>query len=210
MRASDAKYKIYLDERAIITNGNFLIDLLKVFQNDKTVGAVGTSGAIELSTHGVSLMSAKRTVKNFSREVEILDGFFFATQYDLPWRADLFADNFFGGEAQCVEFRRAGYKLFVIGDWISFDTSDLKFDETSRQKFLNEYSTDLFPLVSVIIPTFNRQHRSRNKRRFNQRRDRNADSRLPCPRQAHKVFSEQRLHFARQLELFARLQQPRR
>ena len=79
MRASDAKYKIYLDERAVITNGNFLIDLLKVFQRDKTVGAVGTSGAIKLSTHGVSLMSSKRVVKNFSCEVEILDGFFFAT-----------------------------------------------------------------------------------------------------------------------------------
>ena len=156
MRASDAKYKIYLDERAVITNGNFLIDLLKVFQSDKTVGAVGTSGAIKLSTHGVSLMSSKRVFKNFSCEVEILDGFFFATQYDLPWRDDLFADNFFGGEAQCVEFRRAGYKLFVIGDWISVDIANLKFDEASRQKFLNEYSADLFPLVSIIIPTFNR------------------------------------------------------
>ena len=156
MRASDAKYKIYLDERATVTNKNFLVELLKVFQTDKTVGAVGTSGAIELSTHGVSLNSAKRAAKNFSCEVEVLDGFFFATQYDLPWRDDLFADNFFGGEAQCVEFRRAGYKIFVIGDWISVDTANLKLDEPSRQKFLEEYSADLFPLVSVVIPTFNR------------------------------------------------------
>ena len=156
MRASDAKYKIYIDERAVVTKENFVDDLMKVFQNDKTVGAVGTSGAIELSTHGVSLNSAKRAAKNFSCEVEVLDGFFFATQYDLPWRDDLFSDNFFGGEAQCVEFKRAGYKLFVIGDWISIDTASLKLDEPSRQKFLNEYSADLFPLVSVIIPTFNR------------------------------------------------------
>ncbi|MBQ7628766.1 MAG: glycosyltransferase family 2 protein, partial [Selenomonadaceae bacterium] len=29
-------------------------------------------------------------------------------------------------------------------------------DEDSRNNFLNEYSKDLFPLVTVIIPTFNR------------------------------------------------------
>ena len=156
MRASDAKYKIYLDERAVVTNRNFIVELLKVFGGDGKIGAVGTSGAIELSTHGVSLNSAKRAAKNFSREVEVLDGFFFATQYDLPWREDLFDDNFFGGEVQCVEFKRAGYKLFVVGDWIAYDAANFTLDEASRQKFLAEYSADLFPLVSVIIPTFNR------------------------------------------------------
>ena len=65
MRASDAKYKIYLDERAVVTNRNFLVELLKVFGGDGKIGAVGTSGAIELSTHGVSLNSAKRAAKNF-------------------------------------------------------------------------------------------------------------------------------------------------
>ena len=155
MRSSDAKYKIYIDEHAIITDENFLIELLKIFR-DESIVAVGTSGAVELSTHGISLNSAKRTDKNFRGEVEIADGFFFATQYDLPWRHDLFADNFFGGQAQCVEFKRAGYKIFVGGEWIDYRGENFTLDETSRQKFLDEYSTDLFPLVSIIIPTFNR------------------------------------------------------
>ena len=155
MRSSDAKYKIYIDERAVITDENFLHELLKIF-SDESIGAVGTSGAVELSTHGVSLTSAKRFDENFRGEVEIVDGFFFATQYDLPWRHDLFADNFFGGQAQCVEFKRAGYKIFGGGDWISFDGKNFALDETSRNKFLDEYSADLFPLVTIIIPTFNR------------------------------------------------------
>lgn len=155
MRSSDAKYKIYINEHTIINDENFLFKLLEIF-SDESIGAVGTSGAVELSTHGISLTSAKRAGKNFRGEVEIVDGFFFATQYDLPWRADLFTDNFFGGQAQCVEFKRAGYKIFGGGDWIHFNGENFTLDETSRNKFLDEYSADLFPLVSVIIPTFNR------------------------------------------------------
>lgn len=155
MRSSDAKYKIYIDEHAIINDENFLHELLEIFR-DESIGAVGTSGAVELSTHGVSLTSAKRADENFRGEVEIVDGFFFATQYDLPWRVDLFTDNFFGGQAQCVEFKRAGYKIFSGGDWIYYNGENFALDETSRNKFLDEYSADLFPLVSVIIPTFNR------------------------------------------------------
>lgn len=154
--ASDAKYKIYLDERAVITNENFLAEMLMIFDSDKKIGAIGTSGTPELSTHGVSLTSAKRTDKNFYTETQIVDGFFFATQYDLAWRHDLFKDNFFGGQAQCVEFKRAGYKIFIGGYWISFSGENFKLDEVARNIFLNEYSKDLFPLVSVVIPTFNR------------------------------------------------------
>ena len=156
-QSDDAKYKIYIDERAVITNENFLIELLKTF-SDEQIGLVGTSGAIQLSTHGIALNSYNRTDENFSGEVDAVDGFFIATQHDLPWRID-FTDNFFGVQAQCVEFRRAGYKVFVpqqISPWISIDGNAIQIDEDARQKFLDEYSVDLFPLVSVIIPTFNR------------------------------------------------------
>ncbi|MBR4383055.1 MAG: hypothetical protein IKP64_05805, partial [Selenomonadaceae bacterium] len=59
-QSSDAKYKIYLDERATITNENFLTELLEIF-SDGQPALVGTSGAIQLSTHGISLHSYKRT-----------------------------------------------------------------------------------------------------------------------------------------------------
>ena len=107
MQASDAKYKIYLDEQAVVTDANFLHELLKIFR-DESIGAV-----------------------------EVADGIFFATQYDLPWREDLFADDSFGGRAQCVEFKRAGFKVVIGGDWIFC-------------------RGDVCPLVTVIIPTFNR------------------------------------------------------
>lgn len=159
MRASDAKYKIYMDERTTVTNQNFLSELLEIFNSDKTIGLVGVTGAVELSTNGISVKSFKRTYKDFSGEVEAVDFFFLATQYDLPWRHDLFTDDFFGRQAQCIEFKRAGYKVFVArqsNPWVAYQNEKLTIDDANRQKFLDEYSKDLFPLVSVIIPTFNR------------------------------------------------------
>jgi len=63
MKNSDAKYKIYLDENAVIANKNFLYDVIKIFESDEKIGVIGTSGAVELSTHGICLSSAKRCGK---------------------------------------------------------------------------------------------------------------------------------------------------
>lgn len=172
---SDAKYKIYLDENVVVTNENAVLDLLKIFRSDETVAIVGVSGAVELSTHGISLISSKRWGKcfagiqktlndwgsddNLCKDVEAADGFFFATQYDVPWRQDLFCDDFFGFAAQCAEFKKLGYKTVVVNQnapWIWCKSNDLQFDDTARKIFLEEYSSEFFPLVSVIIPTFNR------------------------------------------------------
>ncbi len=159
MRASDAKYKIYLDERAVIVKEDFLIDLLAIFQSDAQIGAVGTGGAIELPLNGISFYSDKHTDKNYSGEVAVIDGYLFATQYDLPWRHEEFRDGFFGGQAQCAEFKRAGYKLWgaaQVEPWLSHDEITFASDKASCRLFLDEYAKDFLPLVTVIIPTFNR------------------------------------------------------
>ncbi len=175
MKKMDAKYKIYIDEQVEVVQKNIFEEVLKIFQSDEKIGVVGVSGAIKLSTSGVCINSAKRCGKIFLgikkgvkdwknitedfREVEAVDGFFFATQYDIDWRQDLFKKNTFGETAQCLEFKRRGYKSVVLNSktpaiWCK--TSKFAIDETGRKNFLQEYSAELFPLVSVIIPTFNR------------------------------------------------------
>ena len=105
MKESDAKYKIYLDENISILHKNVLSEIISVFESNKDIGAIGFSGAIQLSTHGVCFNSAKRCGKisigankklqdwgddkRKFLEVEALDSFFIATQYDLTWREDL-------------------------------------------------------------------------------------------------------------------------
>lgn len=175
MKKSDAKYKIYLDEHVSILNKDFLPELIKIFQSDEKIGIIGVSGAIELSTHGVCMNSPKHCGKIFMgrdkvlnewssddveyTEVEAVDDFFIATQYDIDWRHELFPNNTFGGTAQCMEFRRKGYKSVVVTQdkpWIWDRIEKILIDEIDRANFLNVYSKDIFPLVSVIIPTFNR------------------------------------------------------
>ena len=175
MKESDAKYKFYLDEKISITDKNIFTKILETFKSDEKIGVIGVSGAINLSTHGVCLDSMNRCGKVFMGndrketawkdidgdycEVEAVDGWFIATQYDLDWRHEIFHGNYFGETAQCLEFRRAGYKVVVINQKepsIWYIANRVGIDELDRTNFLDEYSKDIFPLVSVIIPTFNR------------------------------------------------------
>ena len=175
MKKSDAKYKIYIDEKISVLDKNILTKIVETFKSDEKIGVIGLSGAINLSTHGICLDSMNRCGKVFMGndkketswkdidgdycEVEAVDGWFIATQYDLDWQHELFHGNYFGEAAQCLEFRRAGYKVVVINQVapsVWYIANRVGIDELSRTVFLDEYSKDIFPLVSVIIPTFNR------------------------------------------------------
>lgn len=131
MRASDAKYKIYLHQDTFIVEPNFLDYLLKLFKKDSKIGMIGIVGAEKLSKDGV--MWHEQRCGNFYRleeliksgfdniihlkrghkEVEVIDGFLMATQYDLPWREDAFRGFDFYDVSQCMEFRREGYKIAI-------------------------------------------------------------------------------------------------
>ena len=45
--------------------------------------------------------------------VEAIDGLLIATQYDFPWREDLFKEFDFYDASQSMEFIRKGYKVVV-------------------------------------------------------------------------------------------------
>ena len=173
MKKSNAKYKIYIDDQVILQNENIVSEILKIFKSDETIGMIGCSGAIQLSTNGICVSSAKRcgklqtgiNGKNITdwrgiegnyREVEVIDGYFIATQYDIPFREEF---GNMSDSAQCMEFRRKKYKVVVAYQdrpyvWCKYNA--WRITDDTRQKFLEEYSKDIFPLVTVIIPTFNR------------------------------------------------------
>ena len=80
-------------------------------------------------------------------EVEVIDGFLMITQYDVPWREDLFDQWDFYDCSQSKEFARHGYKVVVpeLGKpWCIHDSgyvSLLNYD-TERLKFIKEYGGD--------------------------------------------------------------------
>lgn len=161
MAASDAKYKIYLHQDVFIINPDFISDMLKVFEHPE-IGMLGMVGAVNLPENAI-MWSGERVGKicangrYFSKEsemsgliegeeqvVEAVDGLLMATQYDVPWREDIFDGWDFYDVSQSQEFIRKGYQVVVPRQkhpWCLHDDGvlGLKNYHYYREKFLEEY-----------------------------------------------------------------------
>lgn len=76
--------------------------------------------------------------------VEAVDGLLIATQYDVPWREDLFHHFDFYDVSESFEMRKAGYKILVPHQsvpWVIHDSSfaKLNFYDEARRIALEEY-----------------------------------------------------------------------
>lgn len=177
--SSDAKYKVYLHQDTFIINKNFINDILSIFQNDE-IGMIGVVGAKKIPTNAIwweanerygqvfenhsgvmNLLSFSDSEREYE-EVKAIDGLIMITQYDLPWREDIFDGWHFYDVSQSVEFELNGYKVVVPKQeypWCIHDCGLVNTEngyEEYREKFLDEYSKKIFPLVSILIPTYNR------------------------------------------------------
>ena len=158
MNASNAKYKIYLHQDVFVINPRLISNLLNIFQSDIKVGMIGVAGAAklrqdqpawwisELSTlFGTcyTRLSENEMVRNYYGEVPggpsayvhvaAIDGLFMATQYDLPWRADLFHGWHFYDISQSREFINAGYKVVIPHQqepWVIHDCGRKPLDDS--------------------------------------------------------------------------------
>ncbi len=174
MRASDAKYKIYLHQDTFIINPDFLQHILDIFHADAEIGMIGMIGAEHLCWDGV--MFHEKRIGNFHRlekmiangaqldieiihdgyaQVEVVDGLMMITQYDIPWREDIINGWDFYDVSQCLEFRRAGYKIVVPGQqkaWYIHDCEIPSFwnYEAARKKTLAAYPDFFSPKKSFF------------------------------------------------------------
>lgn len=161
MRASDAKYKVYLHHDTFITEPQFIQKLLNVFAQDESIGLFGMVGAEKLSKDGV--MWHEERCGDFYRldlindsdvnivcleegvkEVAVVDGLLIATQYDIPWREDLLKGWDFYDVSQCMEFHRAGYRVVVPAQnpaWVIHACGAPSFwhYEANRKLIMQEY-----------------------------------------------------------------------
>ncbi len=129
MRASDARYKIYLHQDVFITNKHLISDILKLFA-DQQIGLIGMVGAEKLPPSCVmwdgprigtiydsgiaeSSIIIAGDITNSYQEVEAVDGLLMITQYDIPWREDIFDGWDFYDVSQSTEFLKHGYKVIV-------------------------------------------------------------------------------------------------
>lgn len=160
MRASDAKYKVYLHQDVFIVYQDFIQEILKLFQ-EKEIGMIGMVGSLEIEKTGIMWEEERKgmlhscsiyfsdslllgEVEGRYQEVSAVDGLLLATQYDLDWREDLFKGWDFYDASQSMEFRKNGYKVVVPAmerPWCIHDDGILNLSNyySEREIFLKEY-----------------------------------------------------------------------
>ena len=162
MTASDAKYKVYLHQDVFIVNKNFISDLLDIFR-EEDIGMAGMVGVPQLPENSI-MWNAPRIGKIYAyliyqssnsvfggiggryQQVQAVDGLLIATQYDLPWREDLFDNWDFYDISQGQEFIQKGYRIVVPYQkqpWCIHDDgfNNLKNYYHARRIFQKEYRT---------------------------------------------------------------------
>lgn len=162
MESSDAKYKVYLHQDVFVRDKDFIVHLLELFTSDSHIGMVGMIGGTQMSKSGVAfrdwnvgmvdwrepdmayILQCEEERITSNMKVEAIDGLLIATQYDLPWREDLFQEFDFYDVSQSFEFRKAGYEIVVPYQrepWVIHDSSfaKLKNYEKNRRICLREY-----------------------------------------------------------------------
>ncbi len=172
MGMSDARYKVYLHQDTLVVNKTLVPDALQIFE-EATIGLIGMVGCRSLPASGrwwdglrcygrvLHACEPESVVDSEMQEpsesyidVQAADGLFLMTQYDIPWRDDLFKGWHFYDASQCMEFARRGYKTVVPNQVKDFwcihcpREKPLAPDYKVWQKiFLNEYSAELSPEI---------------------------------------------------------------
>lgn len=166
MEASDAKYKIYMHQDVFILNKEFLIEIINIFLLHPEIGMLGMVGTKKLPDSGIMWETKERIGAlracplnttddyfdinewhNGISYVMAIDGLIMITQYDIPWRSDLFDGWDFYDISQSFEFKRAGYKIAVPYQktpWVLHDCGYLNMSgyNRARQIFLKEYNSE--------------------------------------------------------------------
>ena len=162
MGSSNAKYKVYLHQDTFIVHPDFLIETIHLFEENPQVGMLGMIGIPKMSesgimwdgmqvgsvyeTHIFETIVLGNPVLDYQEyaEVEAIDGLLMMTQYDVPWREDIFDKWDFYDASQSMEFIKRGYKVVVPQmekPWVIHDCGLLNKDnyEEERLKFVGEY-----------------------------------------------------------------------
>lgn len=160
MLSSDARYKVYLHQDVRIIHPYFIHNVLQIFRADSKNGMIGMVGCQRLAAdgimwHGERIGSSTNSGENLGeyladrdgwQAVEAIDGFLMVTQYDLPWRRDIFDGWDFYDISQSLEFIRHGYRVVVPkrnGDWAVHEekpSPSLWNYDRYRRIFLKNYS----------------------------------------------------------------------
>lgn len=173
-KLTQAKYKVYINGNMRINNQHFIEDMLELFISNKDIAAIGSVGSPIVTVDGRYKVDYKRSgnlyyldneLKNWYGNDDIIDAkiiekYIFATQYDIAWQYDDFQCDEYLYSAQCVDYRKKGYRTVLykklsVGLIYNGKYNDA-YNDKDREYFIDRYYKEIFPLVNVLIPTYNR------------------------------------------------------
>ena len=172
MRSSDARLKVYLHQDVLVVNKDFVRDIQEIFA-DGSIGMIGVVGCRSLPASGIwwdgmrcygrvlhacepesVVDSEMQEPEGPYVEVEAADGLLLATQYDIPWREELFGGCHFYDTSQCMEFARRGKKVVVPNQTADFWCVHCPVEKPLapeykvwQKVFLQEYGAELSPEI---------------------------------------------------------------
>ena len=160
IKESNAKYKIYLHQDVFLVRKDILHELLEIFSNPQIamIGAAGITTVKPFFSNGfkwdcgvlyvhdalsTSLLNFGDIHSAYER-VQAIDGMFMATQYDLPWREDVFTGWDYYDLSQSMVFLQNGYDIVVPNTtepWLLHDHGILNYKNYYhwQEVFLKEY-----------------------------------------------------------------------
>lgn len=167
IKASEAKYKVYMHQDVFIINKDFIKELTAIFEKYTKVGMIGVAGSKTIPPSGIWWESPIRygkvydshtgklellnfsEVKNEYEEAKAVDGLLMATQYDIPWREDIFDGWHFYDISQSIEFQKEAYEVAVPKQdtpWCIHDCGIIHIGNDYhkyRNMLLKEYAKDI-------------------------------------------------------------------
>ena len=152
-----AKYKVYIHQDTYLINREMLYTLISLFKDNEKLGLIGVAGAqflpIEYRRQNYQLLNLDQLFygNQSFMSVQAIDGLLMATQYDIPWREDLFQGFHFYDVSQSLEFQKAGYLIGIPNQanlWcIHYNGDEFDADtyEKDRKVFVEHYKDILSP-----------------------------------------------------------------
>lgn len=165
MQMTDAEYKVYLHQDAMVVNPYMIYEICDIFQNQE-IGMIGVAGASYVPENGIWWGADKDdiyiniyqdTIIEYNRsyqyeyiekykEVKVIDGVMMITRYDIPWREDLFKNWHFYDVSQSMEFNKKNYKIVV--------PRQEKVWCLHEQKWNKEFAKDYFVAKEVFLEEY--------------------------------------------------------
>lgn len=157
-RESEADYTIYLDGDFCICDTNMTVMLIETLRHNKDAALVGLHGTNKFS---VDLCQWQNDFANFPVGVytaKIINSTVLATGRYIPWRENTGLDDGLLYIGHVIDVQEQHKKTVVLAHKQKYLSDEVfsSFNHDSVKVFQRIYGKCLFPLVSVLIPTYNR------------------------------------------------------